>query len=160
MSVTSPEDLLGTSSSMSFLSPSPYSRRNSLPKSNPSPQPVVITEVDANDDAGSESGEVVYHDVAIGDDVAGVHSGNDVDLHSDSPMPSTSTMAVDDQTDNRSAGSVAHSPTSGGDQRLNNSNSYRSSRKVMSSSRDEHVVFERLSNGYCRYSQQPSSLPR
>lgn len=160
MSVTSPEDLLGTSSSMSFLSPSPYSRRSSLPKSNPSPQPVVITEVDANGDAGSESGEVVYHDVASGDDVAGVHSGNDVDLHSDSPMPSTSTMAVDDQTDNRSAGSVAHSPTSGGDQRLNNSNSYRSSRKVMSSSRDEHVVFERLSNGYCRYSQQPSSLPR
>ena len=152
MSVTNPEELLGTSSSMSFLSPSPYSRRSALPLSNPSPQPMVITEVDANDDAGSESGEVAYRGVANGNDVTGMHSGDDSNPHNGSLMPSTSIMGVDDQADNRSASSVAYCPNSGNEQHSNDNNSYRPSRKVVSYSSDEDVVFERLSNGYCRYS--------
>lgn len=65
MSVTSPEELLGSSSSMSFLSASSFSKRNPAPKPATPQQSVGITEVHANNDGLSESEVIIEPEATI-----------------------------------------------------------------------------------------------
>lgn len=65
MSVTSPEDLLGSSSSMSFLSTPSYSRRNPATKPTRCQQSVGITEVPINNNGSAESEVVIEPETTI-----------------------------------------------------------------------------------------------
>ena len=123
MSVTSPEDLLGSSSSMSFLSASSFSKRNPAPKPATPQQSVGITEVHANNDGLSESEVIIEPEATIVSEDDGYDAHNQ---HADKASLNSSPLPNDGAVDSPKQGSVdqvnvAKRDGSGGFSRKNSS---------------------------------------
>lgn len=103
MSVTSPEDLLGSSSSMSFLSASSFSKRNPAPKPATPQQSVGITDVHANNDGLSESEVIIEPEATIVSEDDGYDAHNQ---HADKASLNSTPLPNDGVVDSPKQGSV------------------------------------------------------